>query len=362
MKRTVAERVADVRRIIDAARTIADSPALHEALVRTTGLSRQGVALALSDHLETSPSDADLTGLVEQAGNTPSVHILLSANVFVGALRALAIARAAAPRVTVTPSRREPEFARALVLAASDPRLTLEDTFSVESIVSGEIHVYGRDETIFDVKARARKGVRVAGHGTGLGVACVSSAGDLDRAAMALVSDVIPFDQRGCLSPRVVLVQGDSARGEALCAKLDRELAIAAERIPRGELAPDESQGAARYESTLVFAGRVWRGSSHIVGLAPRGMPLLLPPAGRHLHVAVVSGRDEARELLNPLGRFVAVVGADDPAFGRDLIAHPVRTSTLGQMQRPVLDGPVDLRAHVPAGPFYVPRGLTEEG
>jgi hypothetical protein len=155
MRRTVEERLADVRRLVDTALAVRESPGLLDALVRSTGLSRQGVALALSEHLETSPRAADLVRLVERAGDAPSVHVVLSANVFVGALRALAVARAAAPRVTVSPSRREPTFARALVHAASDPGLTLDDALAVESIRVGEIHVYGRDETIAGVRARA---------------------------------------------------------------------------------------------------------------------------------------------------------------------------------------------------------------
>ncbi len=344
MKRTLADRMADVRRLIDAARAIAHGAALRETLVGRTGLSRQGVELALSEHLETSPAEADLRRLVEGAGDASSVHVILSSTVFVGALRALALARAAAPRVTVSPSRREPSFARALALAAADPALTVEEARAVESVVEGEIHVYGRDATIASVRARAVKGVRVRGHGAGLGVACVSSGADLDAAAAALAADVIPFDQRGCLSPRLVLVQGGAPRGEALATKLDAALALAEACVPRGELAPDEVRDAARYESALAFAGRVWRGAAHLVGLAPRGAPVILPPEGRHVHVAVVSGAEGARELLAPIARFVSAIGFDDPAFGASVVDHAVRTSPLGRMQKPALDGPVDLR------------------
>jgi hypothetical protein len=342
VKRTLAERLADVRRLVFAAREIARSSALRKTLVDTTRLSPEGVELALSEHLETSPGAADLLRLCERAGNVSRVHVILSANVFVGALRALSVARAAAPRVTVTPSRREPAFARALVLAASDTGLTIEDRLPVESIEEGEIHVYGRDATIAEVRVRAR--VRVQGHGAGLGVACVSLRADLDAAALALAADVVPFDQRGCLSPRIALVQGDMRRGETLCAKLDAALTQAEERVPRGELDPDEVEEAARYESAIAFAGRAWGDTTHLVGLAPSGAPLILAPAGRHMHVAVVSTAEEARELLAPAARFVTAVGFDDPAFGSELVSHAVRTSILGRMQKPALDGPADMR------------------
>jgi hypothetical protein len=344
VKRTLTERVEDVRRLVEAARVIARSSALREALVKTTRLSRQGVELALSEHLETSPSTAELFRLCERAGNVSRVHVILSANVFVGALRALSVARAAAPIVTLTPSRREPAFAQALVLAAADPGLTLEDRLPVESIEEGEIHVYGRDATIAEVGLHAARGVCVRGHGSGLGVACVSSRMDLDAAALALAADVAPFDQRGCLSPRIVLVQGDMKRAERLCAKLDAALTQAEERVPRGELDPDEVHEAARYESAIAFVGRAWRGVTHLVGLAPSGTPLILAPAGRHVHVATVASVKDARSLLAPAVRFVTAVGFDDPAFGCEVVPHAVRTSALGRMQKPALDGPVDLR------------------
>jgi hypothetical protein len=46
-----------------------------------------------------------------------------------------------------------------------------------------------------------------------------------------------------------------------------------------------------------------------------------------------------------PIARFVAAIGFDDPAFtAADLLDHAVRVSAVGRMQRPVLDGPVDVR------------------
>ena len=35
----------------------------------------------------------------------------------------------------------------------------------------------------------------------------------------------------------------------------------------------------------MEFAGRVWRGKAHLVGLAAKGASLTLPPPGRHVHV-----------------------------------------------------------------------------
>ncbi len=175
MTRTDGEKRADVRRLVEAARAVARDPgALTADLVRTTGLSPEGIALAFERHLELDPSDADLDALVAGAGAAKHVVVVLSANVFVAALRALAIARAASPSVVVRPSRREPDFARALVAHTRDPGLTLVEDLALDRLFGGEVHVYGRDATIADVRARVGERIRVRGHGAGMGVAVVT--------------------------------------------------------------------------------------------------------------------------------------------------------------------------------------------
>src|SRR5947208_1856994 len=103
----------DVRSVLAAAAKVARDPAIVAPLAASTGLSREGVELALARHVETSATDEDIASLLAYAGRTSHVHVVLSANVFVAAVRALAIAIAAGERVTVKPSRREPVFAEA---------------------------------------------------------------------------------------------------------------------------------------------------------------------------------------------------------------------------------------------------------
>lgn len=338
--------IAEVRPLIDAAaRIVANREAIAAAIAESTGLSREGVELALTKHLETDAPDDELAKLVAAATPASEVAVILSANVFVGALRAIAFARASAPRVVVRPSRRDPTFARALVAEAHDPAIQLDEDLDVASIGSGEIHVYGRDETIADVRARAK--VPVRGHGSGMGIALVSPAADLERAARELADDVVVFDQRGCLSPRIVLALGDDARGSTFADALHEALEHLDGVVPRGAVPSEERAAAARYLSTMTVASRALVGRAHGIGIAPRGAPLLLPPPYRHVHVAAIASMDEARALAQPFARATANVGSDDPALGAALataLGIRVRVSPLGRMQRPPLDGPVDLR------------------
>ncbi len=348
MTRTAAQRIADVRRLQKAARkVIEDRAALVAAIVDSTGLSPEGVELGLTKHVEVEASDAELALLVERAGDLPRVAVVLSANVFVGALRAIALARAASDDVVVRPSRRDPAFARALVDAAralGDARVRIDEELDVASIEDGEIHVYGRDETIAEMRSRARPGARVRGHGSGMGVAWISERADLENAARGLADDVVVFDQRGCLSPRVVLVHGDEARAASFGAALHTELERLDSAVPRGAVPADERAAAGRYVATMTYACRVLVGAQHAIGIAPPGAPMVLPPPYRHVHVAACASVEDAKNALAPLAKGIVTLGSDDATSAAAIAPAWARVAALGRMQRPPLDGPVDLR------------------
>ncbi len=344
--RSRAERIEDVRRLQAALRAVIRDPGnLVSAVAESTGLSTEGVELALSRHVEIEATDAELAKLVERAGEAAHVAVVLSANVFVGALRAIALARAASTNVLVRPSRRDPAFARALVAAAraaGDDGLRLDESLDVASVAFGEIHVYGRDETIRDVRAKAR--VPVRGHGSGMGVAWISEGADLALAARGLADDVVVFDQRGCLSPRIALVHGNEERALSFAAALHDELEQSALRVPRGELPADERAASGRYIATMTYACHALVGSQHAIGVAPPGAPLVLGPAYRHVHVAACESRGAAGALLAPWAKGIVSFGSDDLDAARALAPAWARIASMGRMQRPPLDGPVDLR------------------
>jgi hypothetical protein len=317
-----------LRRVLDAAREVAAEPALVAELVASTGLSEAGVRLALAEHLELDATDAELEALRARVTKASRVHVILSANVFVGALRALVLARAASAHVTVRPSRREPVFATALVKVLGDPAVTLSE----EEPSEGEIHVYGRDETIEAL--RARTSLLVRGHGTGMGVAYVPGGVDMAAAAARVASDVVPFDQRGCLSPRIVFVEDGP---ETFADDLAEALAARELAVPRGALTPAERAELERWADSVAFAGSLRRGPAWAVAVA--GVSAL-PPPGRHVVVVPWAGA----RTLEPIARWVVAVGAPTLEAAR-LVAPPhARIALLGEMQKPRLDGPVDLR------------------
>ncbi|HVH47375.1 MAG TPA: acyl-CoA reductase [Labilithrix sp.] len=337
--------MSDVRRLVRAARAVVDRRAeLAPAIVESTGLSPAGVELALTKHLELDPTAGELRRLVELAGDASKVAVILSANVFVGALRAIAIARAASTNVIVRPSRRDPTFARALVCEARDPAIVVDESFDFTTFANGELHVYGHDETIADIRARMLPGVRLVGHGSGIGIAWVSARVSLETAAADLADDVVVFDQRGCLSPRIVLVEGPAERAGTFAEALHEALERLALVVPRGPLPASDRAASDRYVATMTYACRVLIGEAHAVGIAPPGAPIVPCPTYRHVHVASCPTEKDAATLIEPLLPSLVSVGSDDDLAARRLAPSWARVSALGRMQKPPLDGPVDLR------------------
>jgi len=356
--------------LVRAARRLADARTpqgreVRSAMVRQGPLSAQGVDLALRDHLELEPSTSDTDALIEAAGDADYVHVLLSANVFVGALRALALAVAAAPRVTVRMSRRESVFARELLRVVEDPDfgepVRYAETPRLERDLDEarcEVHLYGHDATLVQVAATLPEGIRVRAHGAGMGLAVVGASANVDDAANAIAQSVIPFDQRGCLSPRVVLVEGGQERATALAHQLASSLARGAQRVPIGALSPEERAEATRYKDTCRMVGDLLEAGGGCVGLTSE--TLWVPPVGRNVHV-VSCEPSRAAALLSPLRSISAAVGIagseHDPLPAAVLEVLPrARVSAADRMQKPPLDGPVDRRTSDPRTPEDVVR------
>ncbi len=314
---------------------------LREALIGRSGLSSAGVDLVLSKHLETVISEAELTALVSQVGQTERCHVVLSAHVCTAALRALAIALATSSKVFVKASRRDPFLAELLVREGRREGLDLESTTSITPRAGDEVHVYGGDEAIRAVRAGLGPGVRLWAHGPGFGVAVVEGLEHV-TAAERLVDDVIPFDQRGCLSPRIVLVEHDPS---GFAHVVGRALSVRAKTVPRGTLSKEEASAITMFRELGVGLGELHAGDTHTVLFDPAPEAALLPPVGRSL---LVLDRSQAN-VFSPLRTFITAVGLYGGAPGIHAL-NGVAAAThvpLGTMQRPPLDGPVDARTVV---------------
>lgn len=350
----LSARLARVERLVEAARRVADPSdvlgrSAREALPGATGLSREGVEFALTRCLETRPTWSELRRLCEAAPPAPRVHVLLSANVFVAAHRAIALALASSPRVEVRASRREPAMARLLCDGSRGAfRLVEELTPSP----GDHVWAYGTDRTLERVRGELPAGAVLHAHGAGLGVALIDTDEGTSKLALAarlLAEDVIAFDQRGCLSPRVALVTGSEPAARAFAESLAKELARLEHDVPRGELTSEELAEQTRYRDAMLYARQLTPAGKGSVGLDLEGGPLAVPPVGRNVQVMRVA---DPAGALAPLGSRVTCVGIFGAAWPAERVAAflpRARVAPLGKMQRPPLDGPVDLRVE-PAG------------
>lgn len=344
------ERRARVEELLAAARVLADpraaeSLALRQRLEQTTGLSRPSIDFALERCLEQRVSERDLGSLMARTPEAERALVLLSANVFVAPLRAIAIARAASARVVVRPSRREPTLAEAL--AQMLPH-AFQLAPELAPAAGDHYWAYGTDETLTRVRAELPEGVVFHAHGFGLGAVVLDARealGDLTALSRAIAIDASLFDQRGCLSPRLICVLGDEEHARRLAEAVAGELARLLRALPLGAETREQQAERRRFTDAATFAFEVTRAGHSFVSLALDGR-LSLPPIGRNLHIAKVA---DPAGALAPFGPHLTCLAVRGPAALKQQLhaAYPgARLCEPGQMQTPALDGPVDLRAY----------------
>jgi hypothetical protein len=336
-----------VERCVRAAARIADA---NDALGRearavlpdATGLSPENVELGLIECLESAPSEAEICELCESAEPAPAAHVLLSANVFVAAHRAIALGLAASERVTVRCSRREPHMTRLLLSGGAPFELADE----LAPAAGHHVFAYGRDATLAQVRQTIPRGVVLHEHGSGLGVALVDGEASVEAAARALAADIVPFDQRGCLSPRLALVAGAPDRARLFCEALTAALAEWEKRVPRGVLSAEELAEEARYRDAAAYSMELFEAGSAAVSFAAElDRAALIAPIGRNIHVGCVSDPAPVLEPLLPWLTALGISGSSELAGYASRLAPGARMSSLGSMQRPRFDGPVDRRS-----------------
>jgi hypothetical protein len=350
---TEAARLARVEELLEAARTLANpagvaSQRLRRRLQQTTGLSRPHIDFALEHCLEQRPSAADLEKLLARTPLATRALVLLSANVFVAPLRAIALARAASPIVLVRASRRDPALAEALLeLVPHAYELVAE--LSPEA--GDHLWAYGADATLAQVRATLPSGVVFHGHGFGFGAVVVDysdGASDVERDASAIALDAALFDQHGCLSPRLVLVSGPPDAAPRLVRALAQQLQRLSVVLPAALEPPEALAERRRFLDAATYAFDVVQAGASFVSLSLDAR-LELPPPGRNLHVARVQDATASLATLRRHLTCVAVRGSAELRRRLQSALPGARCCELGQMQRPALDGPVDLRPQLDA-------------
>lgn len=331
-----------VEQLLDAARRLVarerpEGRALRRRLLETSGLSAEGIELGLARCLEVSPGSAELENLLASTPVSERAHVLLSGNVFVAALRAIAIGLASSPRVVVRASRRDPALTEAL--HALRPGL-FELRPELRPEAGDHAWCYGSDATLSAVRAALPRGVRFHGHGSGFGAVVVDARDFSEEDARAIALDTALFDRRGCLSPHLVCVIGSPSQARDVARALARTLAASEQELPPGPATADELAQARRSRDAATYAYDVFDAGSGWVSYMSEAT---LPPPGRVLHVVPTT---HVVDCLSPWSRWLTCVATNDDAIAEQLgsIFPGARSAELGEMQRPPLDGPVDRR------------------
>jgi hypothetical protein len=341
-------RRARLEPLLESARTLADSSSergrrARERLVASSGLSAQGVDLAISRCLESAPAEAEIAALIRSTPTAQVAHVLLSANVFVAAHRAIAIGLAASETVRVRPSRREPEMAE-LLLAGAPDCFQLVDELSPRA--GDRLWAYGSDATLEEVAVTLPPGVAFHAHGSGFGVCVLDESTpdvDIDALLPRLAEDVALFDQRGCLSPRVVLVNAGADFARDVAKGLAAQLAELQARVPRGRLEASELAEITAYRDTASFAGELFSAGLGFVS-SSENASFLLPPIGRNVHVLSTTDAQKSLSSVRPMITSCAFAGTAQQRSALRAFLPGARICNVGDMQRPPFDGPVDRR------------------
>ena len=186
-----------------------------------------------------------------------------------------------------------------------------------------QVVVYGGDDAIEAVRARAPATTRLIEHPHRIGVAIVGSgaaAGAPGGAAPAEEAPAHPaqgtaraaalFEQRGCVSTHLALVLGGADAAREFCTELAACLAAIDAEFPPGPLTPGELSTLHQLRGRLAMKGAaLWPAT-------PGGWSVVLAPAdtfepagGRTVWVAPVSSLEACLEVLAPLSPVLQTIG-----------------------------------------------------
>lgn len=259
------------------------------------------------------------------------------------------------------PSRGLPAFEAALgqfppaLSALVETSPALPDAWLDEAAV---LIIYGNDDTIDTLRARAPAGCRIIAHGPKLSIGIVLA--DPENAARLAAGDICRFDQRGCLSVHDVYLHPDCPLpprhfGDLLAAAMAEDV----RHHPPTPLTPSEAGAITTLRETTRFLAASDPAASHLWE-SPRSTDwTVIHESDPSLkvsclnRVAYVKPWPADPTTLGPAGIHVGCV-ASHP-FSPDLALGPLRPSRicpLGETQHPPLtwyqDGYAPLASLIP--------------
>jgi hypothetical protein len=248
----------------------------------------------------------------------------------------------------------EPKLGACLELA--EWRGGREDLESVLFAEADCVTATGSDQTLAAIRHRLPPSVRFLGYGHrvsfGFVTAAVLAGLNAQRVVARAASDVVAWNQLGCLSPHVIYVeQGGAVSPERFAELLAAELAQREQSEPRGEL-PAEAAAAiasrrALYQVRAAHSPdtRHWcsEGSTAWTVVYEADPLFQLSCLNRFVYVKAVAGLTQALQGADNVRKKVSTVGLAAPEHQELELATELacwgatRVCPLGQMQHPPL-------------------------
>lgn len=360
-------RIAAVDRLAESW-LASDSPWRARALVElpmSTGLPAAMIDVALANLWQALRASqlAPVVATELEDGNTdpPSLalHVLAGNVPGVGVFGIVAAILAGIPSL-VKPATREPflptllvesigvvapELQRSIALA---PWRGGSDDLDTAALDAADIVLaYGRDTTLDRIAARRPR--RLLRYGHRLSVALIAGSALGPRTARALAQQTVLYDQQGCLSPQVVVVE-DAGRDEVdlFAALVAAELGVFEHELPRAAASLAERASVWRWlerqrwrgqegADVTVHGGRDGAGSV----VCDRTHDWPTSPTFRNLVVVPVSRLIDSRAVLQSLAGKIEAIGYAGPterlaevaAIAADVRGH--RMCPLERLQAP---------------------------
>jgi hypothetical protein len=341
---------------------------LRRALQAETGLSMPMIEWGLLTSLSSMRHAplAELARLVPEDAPREVIGVVLAGNVFVAAVRGLALPLLAGAHVIAKTASSESAFARAFhaALTQADPQVAARlavvqfsraDEAATRTLCTGvdALSVYGSDETVAQLQrmcdANSRR-PRLIAHGHGLSAAYVarsalSSHEDAVRAAERVALDVSAYDQHGCLSPHFVLVEpGGAVEPQAFAQLLAAHaLPALAQLLPPAAPTLQEQAERMQWQATAAVRGELHAHPTHAVSFEEA--PLRPSPGGRQISVYACA---DAAELLAPFADHLKCIGMAGTRAERAALTNRVQlfcsaqVCRSGEMQSPPFDAWAD--------------------
>jgi hypothetical protein len=342
------------------------SPVGREArttIASRTGLSTAGAAWALDTTLvelrrpSLENALAAMRAAHERYRATPvRTHALvLAANVFTACLRPMVWSLLARVPLLVKVATHDEGLAElfSVALSAIDPELgeaiavlwprgRSEALYARLAARVDLVSAHGGDHAIGEMRAATSATTELVAHGHGLGAVVVlreALSSHLPALAQAIARDVGAYDQRGCLSPHVVLVEkgGELSPRDLAALVAAQGLAPLSRAMPRGALPIEIGAQQVQWRGLASSLHELFEGDGYATSFEGAS-PVRPTPGYRNVAFHAFDHATDLAARLAIYGTHLKVVAvAGDPT--RVVLPSPLapRVCPPGDMQRPPL-------------------------